>query len=123
MKTQAIKDKIVGYLGIFLTIIFSISLARGVSRVRLVKDEIAKRQAEVAKMERDNEILKEELAKVQSPQYIEKEIRNKLGLVKTGEIIVVLPEPEVVKSLAPTIPEDDIAPPDPNWKRWLRLFM
>ena len=118
-----LKDKLLGYIAIFLIVSFLISLSKGIGRLSLVKREITKKQVEVSEIERKNEKLKEELARIQTPQYIEKQIRNKLGLVKTGEIVVVLPDAEIVKSLSPIIPEDPEPPTDPNWKKWMKLFM
>ena len=118
-----LKDKFLGYIAIFLIVSFLISLSKGIGRLSLVKREITKKQAEVSEIERKNEKLKEELARIQTPQYIEKQIRNKLGLVKTGEIVVVLPDAEIVKSLSPSIPEDPEPPTDPNWKKWMKLFL
>lgn len=118
-----LKDKLLGYFAIFLIIILAGSLTKSINRAKLVKTEIEKKRQEVAKIEAETEKLKEQVAKTQSVQFVEKEIRNKLGLVKSGETVVFLPEPDVLRSLSPQTPDEGNFTPDPNWKKWMKLFM
>ncbi|MDP3994252.1 MAG: hypothetical protein Q8P91_00270, partial [bacterium] len=55
-------------------------------------------------------------------EYIEKQLRDKLGLSKEGETIVVLPDADTLRKLVPPIPGEEEILPDPNWKKWLKLF-
>jgi len=73
-------------------------------------------------LEKENEDLKNQIALAQGPDFVEREIRNKLGLVKTGEAIVVLPDIETLRQLAPQMLKEGDSLPDPNWKKWLHLF-
>ncbi len=43
-------------------------------------------------------------------------------MAKEGEIIIVLPDEEILGTLAPNLEEEEEALPDPNWKKWLKLF-
>jgi hypothetical protein len=72
-------------------------------------------QAETAQLE-------EQIAVAEGSNFIEKQIRNKLGLVKPGEAIVVLPDAEILKKMAPQIIAEEDVLPDPNWKKWEKLF-
>ena len=65
-----------------------------------------------------NEELKRELAQAQTPEYIEEVAREKLGLVKEGETIILMPNNQSTISNESQIQEDYI----PNWKKWWRLF-
>lgn len=123
MKIEKFKDKALGYLAIFLIIVLFSSLTRSLGRAKLVKSEIDKKKQEIARIEAENEELKTKLVKSQSAEFVEREIRNKLGFVKSNEVVVFLPEPDVLKSLSPAVPKGDESTPDPNWKRWLKLFM
>jgi len=50
-------------------------------------------QAEVVyELEKENKELKKKLSEVESPEFIEEEARNKLGLGKNGEVIVIIPD-------------------------------
>ena len=62
-----------------------------------------------------NEEIKKNLAKLQSPEYIEKQAREKLNLGKEKEFVVILP---AVTPL-PKSPVEEALPP---WRQWFRLF-
>lgn len=73
----------------------------------------------VYKLEAKNKALKEKLAQVQSQAFIEEEVRNKLGLAKKGETIVVIPE-DKLKLVLGTSASAQIRLP--NWLGWLKVF-
>jgi len=89
----------------------------------MVRKEIEDKKAEVARLQIEAEEIQRRIDQAQTTDFVEKEIRNRLGLVKESEIVVVLPEEEVLRSLAPKVPEDIEILPDPNWKKWLKLFI
>jgi cell division protein FtsB len=60
--------------------------------------------------------LQEQLYYVNTPQFIENEAREKLGMVKPGEHIVLAPPPAPATS--PSNPTNFT----PNWKKWWNLF-
>ncbi len=116
-------NKIAGY-GIWLLILLLVlNLAKDIGRARAIKNQIAAEKEKITKIEADNARLEEELIQTQSPDFIEKEVRNKLGLAKEGEAVVVLPDAETLRKLAPQIPVETDSLPDPNWKKWLKLFI
>ena len=73
----------------------------------------------VYKLESQNRQLKQKLSQIQSPEYIEEEVRNKLGLSKKGETVVVIPE-EKLKLVLGTSSSAQIR--FPNWLGWLKVF-
>lgn len=111
-----------GYLIIFLLIFLIFSLARNILKFYEIRKQIEKGRESVANLKKENEDLSKKLAETQSQESIEKQLRNKLGLAKSGEIVVVLPDEEILKKLAPQAPEEEDALPDPTWKKWLKLF-
>lgn len=115
-------NKIFSYAMLVLVALMAISIVRNIGRVLSIKKEVEKERVKIEKLERENEVIQNEISKAQSPEFIEKQVRDKLGLVKEGEAIVVLPEEEIVKKLAPKVVFEDDYLPDPNWKRWLKLF-
>ncbi len=72
-------------------------------------------------LEVKNKELKAQLEEVSSADYIEKQARDKLGLAKEGEILVVIPEERIKQVLGlqkETTQEEKL----PNWLGWIRLF-
>lgn len=107
-----------------LIIIFSLYLIVSLSReiVDLIKKEkiIEEEQVKLEKLEVETQVLREQLDYVQSEEFVEKEAREKLGLTKEGETIVILPEDfeEIVELSQKGIEPEEL----PNWKKWLSLF-
>jgi cell division protein FtsB len=62
------------------------------------------------------QFLEQRLYFVNTTQFIENQAREKLGLVKPGEHIVLAPPP--------TTPEKSVVVIDttPNWQKWWKLF-
>lgn len=106
-----------------MIVILAFSAVRNVGKVAKIRSEIQKEKDKVAKIDKENKELETQVAKTQGEDFIEKELRDKLGLVKQGEVIVVLPDPEIVRKLAPRTPDEPQTLPDPNWKKWLKLFI
>ncbi len=120
---KQIITKIGNYLVWLLILLLALSVIRNIGRVALVRSEVQKAREKVAKIEAENAVLEKEVEKAQSEVFIEKQIRDKLGLAKEGEAIVILPDEEVLRKLAPNPYQDENSLPDPNWKRWLKLFL
>lgn len=114
--------KIKSYLIFILSIFLLVSSIRNISKIIQIRNEVTRERAKIEKQKKDNEDLAKKVAEIQGPSFIEKEVRNKLGLVKPGETIVVLPDTNVLKSLAPKIFLEEDTLPDPNWKKWLKMF-
>lgn len=110
------------YLGFFLGLLFILSLARNVSKIARAGKRIDKAESRVEKLRKENEEMQRRLAEVRGEEYIEKQLRDKLGLAKEGEIVVVLPDEETLRKIAPSVPEEEDVLPDPTWKKWLHLF-
>ena len=104
------------YWGLVLVMgVFTVRLSANVWRLWKAGDRIKDAESGVRSQELENQELKKRLAEVQSPEFIEKEAREKLGLGKPGEEIVVLPEVPAMPSM-PVVGE-------PNWRRWWKLYM
>lgn len=73
----------------------------------------------VYKLQAKNEALKKRISQVQSLDFIEEEVRNKLGFAKIGETVVVIPE-EKLKQVLGTSSSAQIRLP--NWLGWWKLF-
>lgn len=66
-----------------------------------------------------NKQLKQKLSQVQSPEFIEAEIRNKLGMSKKGETVVVIPEAKLGSVMGASQAAELRLP---NWLGWIKVF-
>lgn len=66
-----------------------------------------------------NAALKKNLAAAQSPDFIEQQARNELGLAKEGEVTVVIPEELIQKTLSQ---QSINLPRLPNPIGWWQVF-
>lgn len=114
--------KLLGY-GIWVfVVILLISTIRNINSVRNIQSQVESEKQKVAKMQVENAQIQAQINQAQSADYIEKQIRNELGLSKPGEAIVVLPDADTIRKLAPVTPIEEDTLPDPNWVRWEKLF-
>ncbi|KKQ36380.1 MAG: Septum formation initiator [Candidatus Woesebacteria bacterium GW2011_GWA1_37_7] len=124
--TDRIKDKLDKFIVYLLLIIFallSLSLYRNMARITKSKSTVDEAGERVNKLENEKKELEARLSEVSSEYYIEKQIRDKLNLTKEGEIMVILPPEDVLRKLAPKEEEKEAVLPDPNWRKWIKLFI
>ncbi len=111
-------------IGIIVLAILTISsLIQGIIAVKRSNDKIEEEKEKVAQEQKRNDELKKQLGEVNSQTFTETVARDKLGLAKPGETVIVLPDKEILRKLAPHIEEEQEVLPDPNWKKWLKLFL
>ncbi|EKE05737.1 MAG: hypothetical protein ACD_19C00182G0065 [uncultured bacterium] len=119
-------SKIVNIMGLVAaSAVFMIlisSLFKSVARIKVGDAVIEKTKAKIEKSEAENQKLADQLKITQSEEFMEKQLRDKLGLAKEGEIILVLPEAEIVRRLSPQIPEVEEIKPKANWQKWWEIF-
>lgn len=98
-----------------------VAIRQGVSVVRLWKTGRVVKEAktQVEKESRENERLKEKLAEVSSPEFVEREAREKLGYGKAGETLIIFPRQNDAN------PKPQISNPnnEPNWRKWWKLYV
>ncbi len=112
---------LVGGIAIFIGL--ASSLVKSIKRIRVGDDLIKRTSLKLEKLEEENKKLATQTEVIQSEEFMEKQLRDKLGLAKEGEIVLVLPEADILRKLAPVIPKDEEVPLKPNWKKWLDLFI
>ena len=115
-------QKLIGYALLLLVVLMLVSIARNIGRIASIRSEVEKEKMKMEKIQKENEELERQIFETQGFEFIEKQLRDKLGLAKEGEVIVVLPDEETLRKLAPKVYEEQDVLPDPNWKKWLNLF-
>lgn len=122
-RLKIVFGRIWGYLAWFLIVILTISVVRNIEKAASIRSAVGVEQAKVDKIKEDNAKLEAEIAQTSSADFIEQQVRDKLGLVKAGEAVVVLPDEDTLRKLASQVPEETNTLPDPTWRKWLKLFI
>jgi len=104
------------FIIIVVILLFIINnLVNSVFNIWQKKDFVTQAQKELDFQKQENQRLKSALSYSQTQEFIEREARDKLFMVKAGERKVLISKEsdsfqEVQKNN------------DPNWKKWLKLF-
>lgn len=96
-----------------------ITLSRSVWDLWEKQAELEIVKEKVDKLARENKRLQGEYGYVQTDEFVEKQAREKLKLVKPNETVVVIPESVLRAATASATP----TPVPPNWVQWMRLFL
>jgi cell division protein FtsB len=111
--------KIAYFIGITILLFTINNLAHSIYATWEKQDLIVKAQQELEAARLENQELRKDLARVNKPEFVETEARDKLLLAKPGEGIIVIPTDQLVASPS-VIP----TPPDtrPNYQKWWNIF-
>lgn len=111
-------------VAIIALILISLSVVRSIVKIVSAQRQVEGARLLLQKEQAKQQELKEKLTKVQSLEYKEREARDKLGLAREDEIVVIMPDEDVLRRISPRSTDARLkAPRDPNWKRWLKLFL
>lgn len=103
-------------MGVFILLIYLIiSSFKSILELNKAGKTVVEYEKELQEVTNRNKELKERLKEVQKPEFIEREAREKLGLGKPGESIVIIPKITLV-------PEKKKEKPLANWEKWWKLF-
>lgn len=105
------------FLILGVSILVIISLSQAIFRAWQKRDIVKEKKQELTALQQDNTRLKNELEEAQSPAFIERQARDKLGLVKEGEVVVLLNNASGEASRTSAVV--DIFP---QWRLWWKLF-
>ncbi len=112
MKKQLI-SLIILIAGLFLIV----NLTRSIKELLDAGNRTKEAENQLAELKNQNDNLKKNLSEVESPSYLEKMAREKLGLAREGEVVVIMPSPQ--ETVSSVISQENL----PNWKKWLSLFL
>jgi len=109
---------------LFIFIVMGFSLFRNIIKIKNAKQQIKSAKNQLTELNDNQDKLKEDLDLIQSQQYLDKEAHDKLNLVHEGEVVLVLPEDDVLRRLSPrTQKQEEEMRPLTNWEAWLELFI
>lgn len=108
---------LIGSILIIALTIFLINTTKELFQIQKDSSVLDKLEREYRNKQNHNKFLQEQLKYVKTQNFIERESREKLGLVKKGEVVV---QEKLESSIQAGI-EESLS--KPNWKQWLELFM
>lgn len=113
-------------VGLVVLVFIGVSLGKETYRKKQIQKEIGKLQTEIAKVGQENREMENLISYLSSPEFQEKEAREKLNLQKENERMIVLrkelnqrKENEEVNQDSKTALNEDNSP---NWQKWLKFF-
>lgn len=109
------------WIVIFVSIFTIISLSRSVVDLWERRTIVEQEQRRLREFEKKHEDLTQKLQIVQTPEFVEREARERLGMAKEGETIILLDGSSLPDDTGKEIQVDN-APTLPYWKRWWQVF-
>lgn len=106
--------KIIFIVVIIILVLLINGLVRSMYDIWQKKDFITQAQKELDFQKQENQRLKSSLSYSQTQEFIEKQARDKLFMIKKDEQRVLIPK----ESENSQKTENN----EPNWKKWLKLF-
>ncbi len=121
------KRSFIRLLTVGISLLAVVSLSRSVYGLWRKRDYVQQRASALAQEQAENDRLKKQVEESQKPEFIEKEAREKLGMTREGEAIVIMPNPpagEAGDKLPMTNEKTEAITTKviPNWKKWWGLF-
>jgi cell division protein FtsB len=121
---RSLAPKVLATLLLFLALWIGHVAAQGAERSKRIELEVASLEAEAARMEKENVLLKEKIGYLQTDGFQEEEAKEKLNYQNPQEKVVVIrprpgPEDEHPEESLPPEPGED---PRPNYKKWWDRF-
>jgi cell division protein FtsB len=107
-------------LVLIVVVLILVGLFKQINNALLAEQRLNQAVEEVAKLQDKNKGLKNKLLEVQSQDYIETIARDKLGLSRPNETVVVIPKESLNRVLGLNTKIEEIKLP--NWQGWLKLL-
>ena len=105
-------------LAILISVILVVNSTKRLLTFRTTAQKVEETAGRLEELKRQNESLKRELEYKSTEGFAEKEIRDKLGLTKKGEAVVIVPKEDD----KPSFDKTSEGKLEPNWQKWWNLF-
>ena len=108
--------------GIIIIVVLVIAYSLVVQITQAIKsgERLSQATDAVYQLQGKNKELKKKLSEIQSPQFIEQQARDKLGLSKKGETVVIIPDQTIKMLLGASSSAQIIRFPNPLG--WWKVF-
>lgn len=112
-----LRSRLVRVAVLVILLIIGIGIIRSVYSLSQKRGIVTQRQQVLSRLIAKNKQLQEELKEATSPAFVEQQARDKLGLVREGETVVIMD-----KSQNSELRPQENLKELPSWKQWWRLF-
>lgn len=112
--------KISFILGLLVILVITYNLIAQIISTLKSGDRIDEASEKLHQLEVENAELKNRLGEVKKPGFIERQARDKLGLAKEGETLVIIPDEKIDLLLGSSKNMD--MPRLPNYLGWWKVF-
>jgi cell division protein FtsB len=113
-----IKHSVIRIIVIVVCVFLSIGFVHSLWDTWRGSDQVGARRLVLQQAQKRHNELVNQLQEATSPAFVEKEARNKLGLVKDGETIILMGTPIAGKNQ----PQDSAQHSFSRWQQWWKLF-
>ena len=87
--------RIISVVGILVFIFITYNLVGQILNTLKSGDRLTETETKLKELQSQNSQLKNRLAEVQTPDFVEQQARDSLGLAKDGETLVIIPEEKI----------------------------
>lgn len=108
--------KILPFIIVFLLLLLIKNITLSIIKLQKNSHIVYSLKQQEEKEKKREQFLKERFYYVKTDEFVENEAREKLGMVKEGEKIVLAPP--MTKNAQKTEPQQN----DSNWTKWRKLF-
>ena len=105
---------------LLIALVIAYNLVIAISQAVRSGDRLSEASEVLYRLQIKNKELKKRLTEITSPEKKKKEARDKLGLSKKGETIVIIPEKTLKMVLGASNSAQLVR--FPNWLGWLKVF-
>jgi len=109
----------VWWVGVVLGVIVAGKTAGNISRLMKIQAIVGRDKENLVAAETENSVLKRKLVEVQTADFVEREAREKLGMGREGERVVVMPDEKQVESGELKVESGKVE----NWRLWRKLYL
>lgn len=107
----------------FIMLAYLSSFIKSYIRLRASDQRLYTAQDELKELEQQKKNLQRQLELVETDEYKEYQAREKLGLIKEGELVVILPSEDILRRLSPRKADSEqLTLPLPNWRKWIEIL-
>ncbi len=109
------KNRLITFFSFGLVIYLIVLTAKNILSLKNAENIVVDYEKELQIEERKNQSLKERYEETKQPGFIEREARDKLGMGKEGESIVIMPKITIIPTPKK---EEELS----NIEKWWKLF-
>ena len=101
-----------------ISIVLIIGLVGSLADIWSKRDVVSIRESRLFVVKKEHESLKKKLEEAKTVAFVEREARERLGLVQPGETVILLDK----NGQSDVVEKGEAIPSIPKWKQWWQVF-